>query len=111
MSQIASHSEVVMSRSQLRVALVGAGNIAGTHAEALRCTPSVTLAAVIDPARARAETLAGRWHIPAAFDDPAALGREVEVDVAHVLTPPPLHRATAEPLLRRGIHVLLEKPM
>ena len=33
------------------------------------------------------------------------------MDVAHVLTPPALHRATAEPLLRRGIHVLLEKPM
>src|SRR5690242_18044598 len=100
-----------MTDAPLRIALVGAGYIADAHAEALHGRTDVTVTAVVDPARARAEALARRWRIPNVLDDQAGLGRDVGVDVAHVLTPPPLHRAAAEPLLRRGIHVFLEKPM
>lgn len=97
----------------MRVALLGAGYIADTHAEVLHGLPGTAIVAVVDPARARAEALARRWRVPSVLEDPAALGGGggVAVDVAHVLTPPALHRAAAEPLLRRGIHVLIEKPM
>jgi predicted dehydrogenase/nucleoside-diphosphate-sugar epimerase len=96
---------------QLRIALVGAGCIADVHAAALRCFRDATVTAVVDPSRTRAEALARRWQIPNVLEDQAELGRRIEADVAHVLTPPALHRAVAEPLLRRGVHVLLEKPM
>jgi predicted dehydrogenase/nucleoside-diphosphate-sugar epimerase len=100
-----------MTESRLHVALIGAGHIADAHAEALRSVSGATIAAVVDPVRSRAEALAQRWRIPVILDDARALGRDVAVEVAHVLTPPSLHRAAAEPLLERGIHVLIEKPM
>lgn len=100
-----------MTTRPLRVALIGAGSIADVHAEVLRNLPGAVITAVVDPVRKRAEALARRWQIPVVLDDPAELGRSIEVDAAHILTPPPLHRAASEPLLLRGIHVLIEKPM
>ncbi|WP_207479350.1 NAD-dependent epimerase/dehydratase family protein [Arenibaculum pallidiluteum] len=93
------------------VALVGAGYIADVHAEALKALPSVRLAAVVDPARGRAEALARRWGIPAVYGSIEELIAAGTCTVAHVLTPPPHHRAPAEALLRAGLDVLVEKPM
>ena len=95
--------------SQFRVGLVGAGYIAETHAEVLRRQAGIELAAVADPALAKAEALAAAYGIPEAVADPGALAGKV--DAVHVLVPPNLHRRVAEPLLRAGIHVLVEKPM
>ena len=95
--------------SQFCVGLVGAGYIADIHAEALRKLPRIDLAMVADPALAKAESLARSWGIRQAVGDATALIGKV--DAAHVLVPPNLHRQVAEPLLRAGIHVLLEKPM
>lgn len=95
--------------SQFRVGLVGAGYIADIHAEVLRKLPGVDLAMVADPVLTKAETLARSWGIGEPVDDASALIGKVEV--AHVLVPPNLHRRVAEPLLRAGVHVLLEKPM
>jgi predicted dehydrogenase/nucleoside-diphosphate-sugar epimerase len=97
--------------SRAQVAIIGAGFIAEVHAEVLRRKGRQDVVAVVDPNRARAEALAARWAIPTVLDTIEALGGDVPVDVAHVLVPPPLHRAVAEPLLLRGIDVLLEKPM
>jgi predicted dehydrogenase/nucleoside-diphosphate-sugar epimerase len=94
-----------------QVALVGAGNIAEAHAEALSRTPGVRLAAVVDPALGRAKALAAKWGAPDVFDSVEALIASGRCTVAHVLTPPPFHRAPAEALLRAGIDVLVEKPM
>ena len=95
--------------SQFRVGLVGAGFIADTHAAVLKAQAGIELAAVADPALARAEALAEEWAIQAAFSNADDLIGKV--DAAHVLVPPNLHRQVAEPLLRAGVHVLLEKPM
>lgn len=95
--------------SQFRVGLVGAGYIADIHAEVLRKPPGVDMAMVADPVLAKAEALARTWGIGQSVDDASALIGKV--DTAHVLVPPGLHRQVAEPLLRAGVHVLLEKPM
>lgn len=95
--------------SQFRVGLVGAGFIAETHAEVLRRQAGVDLAAVADPALAKAEALASAHQIPHAVADAGDLVGMI--DAAHVLVPPNLHRRVAEPLLRAGVHVLVEKPM
>ena len=95
--------------SEFRVGLVGAGFIAETHAAVLRRQAGVRLVAVADPAIARAQALAAAFGIPEAVTDAAALAGKI--DAAHVLVPPNLHRRVAEPLLRAGIHVLVEKPM
>lgn len=94
-----------------RVAIVGAGYISAVHADALAAIPEVTLAAVVDQNREAAERLAKRHRVASVFTDVEALITSKCVDAAHVAVPPPLHRAIAEPLLRAGIDVLLEKPL
>ena len=100
------------SSSFVRVALVGAGNIAEVHAAALDQIDGVRVAAVVDPSAARAEQLAGRYADARALTDVAQLtGGDVPVDCAHVLTPPPTHADLAVTLLTAGVDVLVEKPM
>jgi nucleoside-diphosphate-sugar epimerase/predicted dehydrogenase len=93
-----------------RVGLVGAGFIARVHAEALASLRGRRVAAVIDPDLAAAERLALGFGARAFASAEEALA-EAAFERAHVLVPPDLHAAVAEPLLRAGIPVLLEKPL
>jgi predicted dehydrogenase/nucleoside-diphosphate-sugar epimerase len=94
-----------------RIAFIGAGNIAETHAAAIRAIPGLQLVAVVDPVGSRARSFAERWGVAAIHDSVESLIKGRAAEAAHVLVPPPLHRAVAEPVLRAGLHVLLEKPM
>lgn len=94
-----------------RVCLIGAGNIAELHVAALREIKTAEVVAVADCDEARARDFAARWGVARAAGDVRDLLDEGAIDVAHVLVPPPVHRAVAEPLLRAGVNVLLEKPM
>lgn len=98
-----------LNGAEWRVALVGAGVIAGIHADAVRSLGG-TVAAVVDPARSRAEALAKSCGA-AVFDSVEALLAAGAAARAHVLVPPDLHRAVAAPLLKAGLAVLVEKPM
>ncbi len=93
------------------VCIVGAGYISLFHIEALKLLPNIKLTAVCDANAQRAAALAKKWSIPhifASLDDLIASGT---CDVAHALVPPDLHRKVAEPLLRAGMHVMVEKPL
>ncbi len=94
-----------------KIAIVGAGNISQVHVEAIRHCGAGSIVAVLDADLARAQAQAALWGAPQAFADTSALIAAGIADTAHVLVPPPLHRAVAEPLLAAGIDVLLEKPM
>lgn len=93
------------------VALVGAGQVAAVHAAALARRRDVQLVAVVDPVRARAERLARSFRIPLRFARPEELLRSGLCRVAHVLVPPPLHRAIGEAVLEGGLDCLVEKPL
>jgi nucleoside-diphosphate-sugar epimerase/predicted dehydrogenase len=95
-----------------RVILVGAGQIAETHAAVLAGFNEVELVAVIDRVPDRASKFAKRWQIGKTFTDVAELiGSGQIADVAHVLVPPRSHMPVASKLLRTGAHVLIEKPL
>jgi len=96
--------------SPKKVLLVGAGNIARSHAAALKDTPGVVLYGVFDANAATAEGLARDFHIPNVFDSLEQAAAS-EADTVHVLTPPDLHLATAMPFVQAGKTVLLEKPL
>ncbi len=92
------------------VLLVGAGNIARTHAAALLETPGVRLYGVFDANVTAAKSLAKDFQIPEVFatlDDAANSAS----DSVHVLTPPNLHYLTALPFVKAGKAVLIEKPL
>jgi len=92
-----------------RVGLVGAGYVSEFHVRALQRLPEVRVVGITDLREERARAVAARFGIAAypSLDAMAAAG----LDVVHVLTPPASHTAVALDALRRGCHVLVEKPL
>lgn len=97
-------------RNTLRFAIVGAGVIGPTHAEAIARLADAELVAVVDEDRDRALTLAQRFGASAYGDMQAMLDRE-QPDVANVCTPSGRHGEGAVRAMRAGCHVIVEKPM
>ncbi len=93
------------------VVIVGAGAIAGVHAEAVRATGGrARVVAVVDPSPARAAVFADRWDVPrtcATLDDLLVSERP---DLVHLCTPPSTHRPLAVAALEAGVNVWCEKP-
>ncbi|MAU51534.1 MAG: oxidoreductase [Roseovarius sp.] len=99
-----------MTGKTINVGLIGAGYIAGWHADALRLTPGVRLAAVCDLSRSAAEALAGA-HGARAFGTLEEMIAAGGLHAVHVLTPPDSHAVLARQCLAAGLHVLVEKPV
>lgn len=96
--------------SNKKAVLIGAGNIAKTHAAALREIPGVELHGVFDVNAGTAQALArefGARHVFQSMEEAAAS----DADTVHVLTPPDLHFSSAMPFIAAGKTVLLEKPL
>lgn len=94
-----------------RVGLIGAGTIASFHIAALRRTPGVRIVGVLDANPAAAEAFAARHGIGAHYSDAERFYAEAAPQSVHIMTPPHTHRDVAIGALRRGAHVLIEKPM
>jgi predicted dehydrogenase/nucleoside-diphosphate-sugar epimerase len=94
----------------LRVAFIGAGQMARHHASALQRLhiPAVTVG-VHDRAAGRAEAFAALVGCPP-FPSPDALFRDARPDIVHVCTPPAAHFEAASAVLEAGAHVYVEKP-
>lgn len=103
-----------------RFGLVGAGRIAETYAQAFAglaaegAAPIAVLAAVADVRPEAAAALAGRLGCPA-FESYRAMSMAMSgpraLDAVVVCTPPVTHPEIALHFLRRGVHVLCEKPL
>ncbi len=101
-------SGVILSKK--KVVLVGTGNIAKTHAAALREIADTELYGVFDLNPKTAEGFAKEFGASRVFTTlEQAAGSAA--DTVHVLTPPDLHLATAMPFVNAGKAVLLEKPV
>lgn len=95
----------------MKVAILGCGQIAKPHINALQEIDGVTIVAVCDRDEQRAR-MAAQWAEGARiFSDFTTLLQEVHPDVVHVLTPPALHAPLAIQAMEAGCHVLVEKPM
>jgi len=92
----------------LRVGVVGVGYLGRFHALIYSRLPGVHLVGVADIDGARAEAVASEAGC-SAFADPFALIGAV--DAVSVVVPTTAHLDVAGPYLRRGVHMLLEKPV
>ncbi|HWO42614.1 MAG TPA: Gfo/Idh/MocA family oxidoreductase [Candidatus Eisenbacteria bacterium] len=98
------------SDARIRTAVVGCGAISSiSHLPAIARSERLRLEALVDTARERAERLAEVYSVPFVTDDFRAL--EGRVEAAVIALPNHLHAPVTIELLRRGIHVLVEKPM
>ena len=93
---------------KLRLAVVGAGRLGGFHARKLAASEQVELLAVVDPLPAARNRLAAECHTGALADYGFLLEK---LDAAVIAAPTRLHHELALDFLRRGIHLLVEKPL
>ena len=95
---------------ELRVAIVGCGQIADGHVSEIQKIAGAEVVAVCDLERLMAEQLAVRYGVAAHYDDFAEMLRREQPDVVHIATPPASHLPLALQALAAGCHLLVEKP-
>ena len=91
-------------------ALVGAGGIAQSYAQAFENHPDAKLVAVADVRAESAQAMAERFACPWVPGHAELLASGPNVDAAIVCTPPNTHEEITTALLQAGAHVLCEKP-
>jgi UDP-N-acetyl-2-amino-2-deoxyglucuronate dehydrogenase len=94
----------------VRVGLIGAGNISATHARAAAAIDGVSVAAVYGPTRGHAETLAA-LHGAVAYDSLDGFLSHKPLDIVIVGSPSGRHAEHALAAAKSGRHVLVEKPL
>ena len=92
----------------MRAAVIGVGHLGRHHARILASIPGVTLVGVVDTNGERATQVATD-HGTTAYTDWRDLPGQV--DAAVISVPTEAHAAVALPLVERGVHVLVEKPL
>ena len=101
---------ITQGKQPMRFALIGAGAIANTHSDAFANTDKADLVAVVDINKSAAVAMAEK-HGASVYSDVESLLAGDEVDAVIVCTPPNSHGEICCNLLKRGIHVLCEKPI
>lgn len=99
-----------MKRSDIRVAILGAGFMAQVHAEALR-RAGVTVAGILGSTPEKSVAAAQRLDIPIPYPDLESLLADPAIQAVHVNTPNRLHLPQTKAALAAGKHVLCEKPL
>jgi predicted dehydrogenase len=95
---------------KVRLGVIGCGAVASIHhLPAIALSERAEAVVLVDADAGRAKALAGRFGVPeTATDYRQVLDR---IEAAVLALPNHLHAPVAVDLLRRGIHVLVEKPM
>lgn len=95
---------------KLRLAVVGCGAVATIHhLPAIAASERVEATVLVDADAGRAKSVAERFGVSEVTTD--VKGLVGKVDAAVVALPNHLHAPVSAELLRRGVHVLVEKPM
>ena len=101
---------VGVTDGMLKVAIVGCGKIADSHASQIQWIEGCEIVGVCDREPLMAEQLAARFPVKRHFTDLTALLEEARPDVVHITTPAETHFDIARFCLEQGCHVYVEKP-
>ncbi len=93
----------------LRIGVVGVGVMGSNHARVLAELPGIKLVGVVDPDAKQREHVARALGCAAFADLEAMIGSGV--DAVTIAAPTHLHREIALECAKRGIHILVEKPI
>jgi predicted dehydrogenase len=99
---------------EIRVGMVGMGGFMNVHSEALGKIPGVKVVAITDPvAKNRANHKARHAHLAQAaeYGDYRQMLRKEDLTAVVIASPHTLHYEQIMASLKRGLHVLVEKPM
>jgi UDP-N-acetylglucosamine 3-dehydrogenase len=93
------------------LAIVGAGEFGSRYADSLQSVPGAKIRWICDRNPDRAASLAHRVRDCRIATDVRTLCDDGGLDAVIVVTPENAHRIVAEPALRAGKHVIVEKPL
>lgn len=97
---------------KLKIGIVGCGSVVQqTHIPAFMGLKDVTLQAVCDRNENLARETGATFHIPGVYADLSEMLSVEKLGVVDICTPPQTHTPLAMEALKRGCHVLIEKPM
>jgi predicted dehydrogenase len=101
-----------MSRSKARLAVIGTGWW-GTeyHLPGILAHPEAELVAICDTQPGRLQKAAETYHPRRSYRDHKSLLAEEELDGVVIVTPHATHYPIARDCQKRGLHLLIEKPM
>ena len=95
---------------KIKIAVIGAGHLGRFHARLLSKHPAYDLLAIVDPSPSARQSVADEVGVKGceSFESLLELG---SIDAAVVAAPTKYHYEIGEALLRRGKHLLIEKPL
>lgn len=97
---------------KVRAAIVGTGNIASEHVEALQALRTeVTVVAAVDVDEERVGGFSESYAIPSIYSSVGEMLERESPDLVTVCTPPGTHTEITVTCLRSGAWVLCEKPL
>jgi len=100
------------SSAQIRIGIIGAGNIGNVHIQTFKQLPDdVSIQAITDAYLPLAEQRAAEHGIPKCYSTAEELIADPDIDAVVIGVPNQWHAPIAIQALRAGKHVLLEKPM
>jgi UDP-N-acetyl-2-amino-2-deoxyglucuronate dehydrogenase len=102
---------VLAVERKMRFALVGAGVISTSHANAITGNPRAEFVAVCDIEKAKADQLAAKYQIASVFTDYEEMLKRDDIDVINVCLPSGLHSEFTVAAAQAGKHILCEKPL
>lgn len=95
---------------KVKAAVIGLGNMGGPHMRDISTMDNITLTAVCDTDKAKADAAAAQYKAQAFYDHKTLLEKS-GVDAIIIATPHYDHTTITLDAFARGIHVLVEKPI
>jgi len=96
---------------KFKIAIVGCGAIAETHLKTLKKTNGLKIVAVCDKDEKKAIRASTKWKISNYYTDFFKMLDSEDVSLVSILTPPGSHASLSVEAIKRGINVLVEKPL
>src|SRR6186997_2369116 len=94
----------------LKVAIIGCGKIADSHASQIQRIDGCEIVAACDQEVLMAQQLSERFRIPRYFTNSSEMLETARPDVVHITTPPQSHFELGRQCLTQGCHIYVEKP-
>lgn len=94
----------------VRVGVIG-GGFGVQHLQGFGATENAEVVAFCQRNRDKAETMAGEFGVPHAYTDYRKLLSHDGLDAVSIVAPPHLHAEMTAAALKKGLHVLCEKPL
>ena len=98
-------------KEEVKIAIVGCGAIAETHLRTINGTRGLKITAVCDNDEKKANRASTKWNINRYYTDFSKMLDNEDVSLVSILTPPSSHAPLSVEAIKRGINVLVEKPL